>query len=594
MARALLEEGCLTCEVDGEIRTRSVDEIRIPSTVQEVVAARLDRLPPAAKRVVQHAAVMGRQFSRRLLVALLSSEGIDVDRELDELERRGVVHRRNVFSNDEYRFGESLTQEVAYEGLLLRQRRQLHERIGLLLEDNPMAADSERSAMLMHHFGLSDNRAKSAKALLRAAAEAEKVPSYATAARLYRQAWDLAYDANGRGSDADLQRLALQAVNGVGRMAVIYNVPDPGDNSEVLANARHLAESLDDFGSLAALYTYEGMLLMQRDRAHFADGLARVEKGSELARRAPDPLPAITNARALSYGYMIDGRLEPARQLLDFVIDQLDRTGLSQQLADLHCSASWMRDRLDFFNDDLERATQGTLQTLALASRVGNRTVRSSACMLLGHVALSRGEYAEALRWIEESLSVMAVIGPQWNASTAAAIGLLASRALGRTDNPGRFVDLIAQGSMPSNDLALNSHVVTEALLLAGEVEFAERRAQMAYERSGGRLRELHATLALAAVQLYRGGKHAPDALHSYQHALGLAETLGLRSAIATASSGLAQVELSRGEATQASRLLRRALRLWGELGMSRYEAQATGHLAVIDLGAAPSEATTR
>lgn len=591
MTRALLEEGCLTCEVEGEIKTRSVDEIRIPSTVQEVVAARLDRLPPAAKRVVQHAAVMGRQFSRRLLVDLLSDEEINVDRELDELERRGVVHRRNVFSNDEYRFGESLTQEVAYEGLLLRQRRQLHERIGVLLEQNPVAADSERSAMLMHHFGLSDNRAKSAKALLRAASEAEKVPSYTTAARLYRQAWDLAYDGNGKATDTDLQRLALQAVNGIGRMAVIYNVPDPGDNSQVLESARRLAEALEDYGSQAALYTYEGMLLMQRDRSHFADGLARVEKGSELARRAPDPLPAVTTARALSYGYMIDGRLEPARQLLDFVIEQLDRAGLSQQLADLYCSASWMRDRIDFFRDDLDRAIQGTVETMALASRVGNRTVRSSACMLLGHVALVRGEYTEALRWIEESLSVMAVIGPHWNASTASAIGLLASGALGRHEHAGRFVDLIAQSSAPSNDLALNSHVVTEALLLAGELEFAERRAQSAYERAGGRLRELHSTLALAAVQAQRGGLHLPEAHHSFQHALGLAETLGFRSAIATASAGLAQVELSRGEPRQASRLLRRALRLWGELGMTHYEVQTASRLAALERGPSASDA---
>ena len=53
---------------------------------------------------------------------------------MTELERRGVIHRKNVLSTDEYRFGESLTQEVAYEGLLLRERRELHEQVGRLLE----------------------------------------------------------------------------------------------------------------------------------------------------------------------------------------------------------------------------------------------------------------------------------------------------------------------------------------------------------------------------------------------------------------------------------------------------------------------------
>ena len=102
--------------------------------MQEVLAARLDRLRPSAKRVSQVAAVFGRQFSRRHLEELLAPEDIEIERELAELEARGVIHRESLFSDDQYRFGESLTQEVAYESLLLKQRRQLHERIGLLLE----------------------------------------------------------------------------------------------------------------------------------------------------------------------------------------------------------------------------------------------------------------------------------------------------------------------------------------------------------------------------------------------------------------------------------------------------------------------------
>src|SRR6185436_8934723 len=108
------------------------------------------------------------QFNRSHLIELLRDEGIDVDRQLDELERRGVVHRRNLFSNDEYRFGESLTQEVAYEGLLLKQRRQLHERIGQLLEAAGGGPDPERSALLAHHFGRSENRVKTIQALMTA------------------------------------------------------------------------------------------------------------------------------------------------------------------------------------------------------------------------------------------------------------------------------------------------------------------------------------------------------------------------------------------------------------------------------------------
>ncbi len=113
ITRSLIEEGYLVANGGARKLTRPVDEIRIPGTVQEVIAARLDRLGPPAKRVVQVAAVIGRQFHRDQLARVLDAEGIDLERELAELESRGIFHRKSLLASDEYRFGESLTQEVA-------------------------------------------------------------------------------------------------------------------------------------------------------------------------------------------------------------------------------------------------------------------------------------------------------------------------------------------------------------------------------------------------------------------------------------------------------------------------------------------------
>ncbi len=191
ITRALVEEGLVAAGAGRARVTRPVEEIQIPGTVQEVVAARLDRLAGDAKRVAQVAAVLGRQFTASQLEELLAGEGIDVRLELAELVRRGVLHRQSFLSPDEFRFGESVTQEVAYGSLLLKQRRQLHERIGRMLEAAGEQG-AEHSALVAHHFARSDDREKAIETLLRAAADAERVPSYATAAHLYRQAWQLA------------------------------------------------------------------------------------------------------------------------------------------------------------------------------------------------------------------------------------------------------------------------------------------------------------------------------------------------------------------------------------------------------------------
>src|SRR5262249_1570606 len=143
---------------------------------------------------------------------------------LAELERRGVIHRKNVLSTDEYRFGESLTQEVAYEGLLLKERRQLHERAGAMLEEQADEAVPERAALLALHFPRSDNRRKAIEALLHAGIEAEGRPSWTVAEDLYRQAWEMA-DAlmsEGPNGDATLHRLAMEAAKSFGRINRLY------------------------------------------------------------------------------------------------------------------------------------------------------------------------------------------------------------------------------------------------------------------------------------------------------------------------------------------------------------------------------------
>jgi len=119
------------------------------------------------------AAVLGRQFSGQQLAQVLAAESVDPSAALAELEARGILHRKSLLSSEEYRFGESLTQEVAYESLLLKQRRQLHERIGQLIEALPGDMTAERSALLAHHYTRGESRGKALEALLRAADDAD-------------------------------------------------------------------------------------------------------------------------------------------------------------------------------------------------------------------------------------------------------------------------------------------------------------------------------------------------------------------------------------------------------------------------------------
>jgi class 3 adenylate cyclase len=581
ITRGLIEGGYLARENGHHRVTRPVEEIRIPGTVQEVLAARLDRLGTDAKRVVQVAAVLGRQFSREQLGQLLAADGIEVDRELDELERRGVIHRKTLFSNDEYRFGESLTQEVAYESLLLKQRRQLHERIGGLLEVYSDDASSERAALLAQHFVRSDNHEKAGQALLRAAQQAEKVPSYRTAARFYRETWDLAAAALDR--DPGVHKVAVAAAIGLARMTVIYNAADPDEGEPIVARASQLAEHLDDLEARVGLRAYLGMMMM-RDRARFAEGLAFVEQGLAIAERAGVPSPAFS--RALAWSYLLDGRFALALRTINWVVTELERQGQGERLTDIYLGGRYMRARVRYHSNDIDGALQEAADTYDLAVRAANRTVQSGTSLTMAQINFVRGNYAEAKRFADRSMEMAQAVGNLAAARAEAAIALAAATELGEPVNATRYLDLIGLDTTPEGEVGLSSHLVVDALLTAGEFKRAERCARSAYDQASGRLREMLAAAGMGDVLVRHGPEQWAEAARCYTIAITLAEALEARSVLAAARLGAAEVARARGDTSAAARQLDQVLTICAELGLKRYLRRAERLLGELEAAA--------
>jgi tetratricopeptide (TPR) repeat protein len=540
-----------------------------------VIAARLDRLGADAKRVLQVAAVLGRQFRRDQLAQLVDDEAIDVAHQLDVLERHGVVHRKHLFSTDEFRFGESLTQEVAYEGLLLKQRRQLHERVGALLETSAEAGP-EHSALLAHHFARGDNREKATAALLRAARDAEQVPSYRTAARFYREAWELT-DPSGRGAPAALERLALDAAVGLCRMAVIYGASEAGDHEQVARRARELAVALGDPDKEAALCTYQGMVMMT-SRERFAEGLALVEEGVSIAQRAGLPLAPL--ARGAAWCYLLDGRFALAQRTMEWVTDEIERAGGAERLSDIYLGARYLRARTRCFSDDLAGALRDAADTHALALRAGNRTVQSGTAGVMAQVHFLRGDYAETKRWADRSLEIGQAIGNYGPITTAAALALAAAAELGEPTGAGRYLEAIAVETVAQNEVTLSGHLLVDALVAVGELRRAEALAQLAHRVASGRLREMLSTLALGQVLVRLGPQRWTDAGRCFDQALALGETLGAQTALTAARLGAGELALARGDVPLAARQLQAARALGAALGLGRYVARIDRLLA--------------
>ena len=149
--RTLVETGVLQGERGAYHLGQALQTIQVPATVQAVLAARIDRLPPEEKGLLQTAAVIGHEVPLPLLQAIADMPEEVLHRSLAHLQATELLYETRLFPECEYTFKHALTHEVAYGGLLQERRRALHARIVEALE--ALAGDrvAEQVERLAHH-----------------------------------------------------------------------------------------------------------------------------------------------------------------------------------------------------------------------------------------------------------------------------------------------------------------------------------------------------------------------------------------------------------------------------------------------------------
>ncbi len=151
MIKSVLESGVLK-EVDSQYElTGSISSLSIPSTLQDSLMARLDRLI-TAKGIAQQAAVIGRQFSYELLQAVSHLDEATLQLELERLVEAELVFQRGLSLQATYIFKHALVQDAAYQSLLRSTRQQYHQVIAQVLEERFAETVATQPELLAHHY----------------------------------------------------------------------------------------------------------------------------------------------------------------------------------------------------------------------------------------------------------------------------------------------------------------------------------------------------------------------------------------------------------------------------------------------------------
>jgi class 3 adenylate cyclase/tetratricopeptide (TPR) repeat protein len=164
---ALFDEGVLV--KNGIVQlTRAPSQLKIPSTVQGILAARMDRLRREEKELLQTLAVIGMKFSFSLVRGVFQQPRERLDRLLNCLQTAEFIYEQPATADVEYVFKHPLTQEVAYKSLLLERRKLLHGRVGAAIEGSFAQSIDDHLSELAHHYSCSSNAEKAVEYLERA------------------------------------------------------------------------------------------------------------------------------------------------------------------------------------------------------------------------------------------------------------------------------------------------------------------------------------------------------------------------------------------------------------------------------------------
>jgi predicted ATPase len=247
--RSLVETGVLLGQPGAYTLARDVREVRMPTTVQAILAARIDRLDPEAKRLLQTAAVVGKDVPLALLRAVADERDDSLHDLLARLQSADLLYPLTLFPEPEYTFKHALTHEVAYGSLLQERRRAIHASVVAAVERIYADRLDERTELLAHHALCGAAWKRAVCYCRRAAARASSRSAYAEASE-----WnDRAIEALSHLPESD-ETLALSVDL---RLDLRNSLPQRSEQArflDYLRDAEQFAASLNDHGRLADVY----------------------------------------------------------------------------------------------------------------------------------------------------------------------------------------------------------------------------------------------------------------------------------------------------------------------------------------------------
>jgi class 3 adenylate cyclase/tetratricopeptide (TPR) repeat protein len=583
--RTLLETGVLVGTPGAYRLTKSLDGLHVPATVQAVLAARIDRLPPEDKHLLQTAAVIGTEVPVPLLQAIAEVPADALQRGLTHLQAAEFLYETQLFPEHVYTFKHALTHEVAYGGLLHERKRALHARIVEALEALASDRRAEQVEQFAHHAlrgevwdkVLAYSRQAGEKALARSA--------HHGAIGYFEQALSaLAHlpEQHGTIEEAIDLRLALHSA--------LWPLGDLARILAYLREAESLAATLDDPRRLGQVWVFLSNYFY--NMGAYDQAIAAAQRALALATATEDAVrQGLANFR-LGRAYQAAGGYRQAIDCFEQTTTFFEGVRRHQRFGLVFLPAVRSRTSLAMCHAELGTFAEGSAlgdEGLRVAEAVDHPASLMFACWGLGVLALLQGDWPRALSRLERAMRICQEVDlPVYFPRIATALG--AAYTLG-----GRIADAV-----PLLTQAMEQATATEAgwyqtlcglslgeaQVLAGHWQEAQTLAEQALALAREHQERGNQAYALRLLGEIAAQREPPDTVVAETHycqALALADELGMRPLQAHCHRGLGTLYTTTGQREQARAELTTAIALYRAMEMSFWLPQAEAVLAQVE-----------
>ncbi len=385
-------------------RTAQPASLRVPETLSDALMERLDRVAPS-RRVVQIAAVIGREFSYDLLAAASRLNDEDMVSVLSQLEQADIIHRVGISPSVRFAFKHVLLRDAIYDSLLRSKKQQVHSDISAILNKHYPELVENQPELLAYHYQESGNHQLAIRCWFESAQRARAHSANLEAIANFRKALQL-LNALPETSERTKQEIDIQLALGIPLIAVQGYAST--ETREAFSRARTLCLQLGNipeyFQALFGLWGHKWMSGKNDEALKMADEfLSR-------SRVLSDPVPLMVAYRAMGSTLLTIGQFQSSANHFEEAI-RLSLSKGKQPLYNLYMVEpqvasllllSWDLWFMGYPDQSLSRVSEA----LALAQEVGHPYTVAFAHYMTSVVHLLRGDAARALESAERSFEI--------------------------------------------------------------------------------------------------------------------------------------------------------------------------------------------